>query len=141
MTRWILGVVSCVALVIVACSNSDSSPSVCPDETTVGSGAACTTAGQRCAGSVDVGACSGQSATIAEYECTCTSGAWMCPKPAAPTCPAEAGADAEATDGAMDGSTADAPPDAPEASTNDDAAPDAPSEAAPDDDAGDAASD
>jgi hypothetical protein len=141
MKRSIFGIAAGVAVVIVACSNSSSSPTVCPDETTVGSGAACSTAGQRCAGSVDVGACSGQSATIAEYECACTSGAWTCPKPAAPTCPADAGTDAETEDGATDAPTTDAPSDAAEGSIDDDAAPDAPSEAAPEDDAGDAASD
>jgi hypothetical protein len=123
MTRWILGIAAGVAVAIIACSNSDSSSPVCPDEETVGSGAACTTDAQKCSGSVDVGACPGQSANIAEYECTCTSGKWTCPQPAGPTCPADAGmdADAETIEGAADGAMTDAPLDAPEASTGGDA--------------------
>ncbi len=142
MKRWILGVAAGVTLAIVACSNSDSSTPVCPDEATVGSGAACTNDAQKCSGSVDVGGCPGQSSNIAEYECTCTTGKWTCPQPAAPTCPADAGSDA---DGAVsdapvgDAPASDAPADAPEAETGDDAAPDAPSESSTGDDAGDAA--
>jgi hypothetical protein len=113
MTRWISGLAAFVAVAAVACSNDASTPAACPDETTVGSGAACSTSAQTCAGSVDIGACPGQSTMLAEYECTCTSGKWSCPQPAAPMCPADGGADAPSSDGA---------PDAPnEASTGDDA--------------------